>query len=237
MLAGLGVTAPEALAVEVPACGDVLFVGVRGSGQNVGMGSENLDLLRALVDGPEEITAYPLPYRASPVTTFVKPASGRADYLRSVRRGVRALEKLLRERTRDCPDERLVLSGFSQGAMVIHRVLQRARPATLEHIAAVALMADGDRAPGDRAVRVGSAPAAGRGVAQAYAGTFEARRAPLPAGPAVFSLCSRYDLVCDFTPLHRHSGPLFVTGFLVHLGYGRAEIEPLAVRIQRALAR
>ncbi|MBL7256938.1 cutinase family protein [Paractinoplanes lichenicola] len=223
--------------MESPACGDVLFVGVRGSGQNVGMGNENLDLFRALIDGPEEITAYPLPYRASPVSTFVKPGSGRADYLRSVGRGVRALERLLEQRTRDCPDERLVLSGFSQGAMVIHRVLQRARPATLEHIVAVALMADGDRTPGDRAVRLGSAAPEGRGIAQTYAGTLRARRTPLPAWPAVFSLCSRYDLVCDFTPLHLHNGAMLATGFLVHLGYGPAEIGPLAQRVQRALAR
>ena len=57
--------------------------------------------------------------------------------------------------TKQCPNTKVVLAGYSQGAMVIHRNLQDL--ADDPHVAAALLIADGDRLPVDTTIKMGSA--------------------------------------------------------------------------------
>src|SRR5262249_61456752 len=66
-----------------------------------------------------------------------------------------------------CPASKVVLAGYSQGAMVVHRNLQAL--ADSPNVAAALLVADGDRLPGDSVITIGSVtatPGKGKGVAQ-----------------------------------------------------------------------
>ena len=53
-----------------------------------------------------------------------------------------------------CPTTKVVLAGYSQGAMVVHRNLQAL--AASPNLAASLLIADGDRLPNDTTVNIGS---------------------------------------------------------------------------------
>ena len=49
--------------------------------------------------------------------------NGVIDYVISIDYGVRALKSLIQEQALDCPDQEFILSGYSQGAMVVHIAL------------------------------------------------------------------------------------------------------------------
>ena len=49
--------------------------------------------------------------------------NGVIDYVISIDYGVRALKSLIKEQALDCPDQEFILSGYSQGAMVVHIAL------------------------------------------------------------------------------------------------------------------
>jgi len=68
-----------------------------------------------------------------------------ADYFSSIYEGVNLTVEMILDERRNCPTEKIVLSGYSQGALVIHialRQLAEADPAALNAIAGVALIAD-----------------------------------------------------------------------------------------------
>lgn len=100
-----------------------------------------------------------------------------------------------------CPQQQLVLAGYSQGAMAMHRALVtlEQRPAVADRIAATVLVGDGYRPPGTRArALVGEprAPRSGQGVAT----LFNTPPADLPGvgSPVrVWQVCVRGDVVCD----------------------------------------
>lgn len=102
-----------------------------------------------------------------------------------------------------CPDQQLVLAGYAQGAMAVHRALLalQAQPGVYDRVAAVALVSDGYRLPGaPRRSLVGSprAPRAGRGIST----VFNTPPAALPqtGSPVrVWQVCARGDLVCDIS--------------------------------------
>ena len=92
-------------------CPDVYFVGVRGSGQEVGVGPELSDLYRQTVDehgGDIELVALDYPALQSPLDA--------SAYRESVLAGAAALPEALDALPCDSP---VVVAGFSQGAHVI----------------------------------------------------------------------------------------------------------------------
>jgi Cutinase len=120
--------------------------------------------------------------------------------MHSVDAGVAALASQYTAFTQQCPATEVVLVGYSQGAMVVHRNLQAL--ADNPNVAAALLIADGDRLPGDNVVSVGSATAVadkGKGVAQDWPILAHApAKLPLTIGSRTVSVCDLGDAVCDY---------------------------------------
>lgn len=236
-------------------CADVLVLGASGSGERstgqadlgptleafrrayavAGRGSGRT--VEALYVGRE--TAAPRQLR--------DPVSPRGSVIRSSSRSsVRAWEgDLAGDTTRIldaltaarslCPDQQIVLAGYSQGAMAVHATLTRlaARPQVFGRVVAAVLVADGHRVAGTQA-RLAGAPAARRGAL----GVHGLRLAPVPDVPAdgwavpVWSVCSRDDLVCQV------SDSPFAAAAAVHRSYAAGAGTPALERVaQRVWAR
>jgi alpha-beta hydrolase superfamily lysophospholipase len=107
-------------------------------------------------------------------------------------RAAGALGRFLRERAGHCPAERVILAGYSAGAVVVGDVLQMVPPQALaaERVAAAVLLADPEFNPAD---------------VHTAAGTFDARYGGSPRRPAfprplasrIRSYCRRQDIVCQ----------------------------------------
>ena len=90
-----------------------------------------------------------------------------AGFMSSVDAGTAALGGQYASFAARCPGSKVVLAGYSQGAMVVHRNLHAL--AASPNLAASLLIADGDRLPDDPTVNIGSVtavPDRGLGVAQ-----------------------------------------------------------------------
>jgi Cutinase len=125
---------------------------------------------------------------------------GWAGFMSSVDAGTAALRAQYASFAQRCPGSKVVLAGYSQGAMVVHRNLQAL--ADSPNVAAALLVADGDRLPDDSVITVGSvtaAPGNGKGAAQDWPILAHApARLPLTIGSRAISVCDRGDAVCDY---------------------------------------
>ena len=107
-------------------CYDVLMLNVAGSGQP-GTRGEQLDSLSTRLE--TKLTGIGGPYRSFRSVYLDYPALpvsalwGDGDYFASIDTGVANLKAFLNSRSAQCPDEKLVLAGYSQGALVISIVL------------------------------------------------------------------------------------------------------------------
>jgi cutinase len=205
----------EPLAAPTAACGDYHWIGAAGSGQrtatglydaNAGMGdvmyASYQQMATALAASGKTMTAEAVQYPAAPV-----PADGGIGgwltFLGSVKDGTAATAKQFAAFTAQCPDTKVVLAGYSQGAMVIHRNLYAL--ADDPHVAAALLVADGDRLPVDTTLAMGSTavlPGKGMGVAQDHSFLASTNTSKLPPeiGARTVSVCDIGDPVCDFDP-------------------------------------
>ncbi len=128
---------------------------------------------------------------------------GWLDFLGSVDDGTDAVATQFKEFTERCPDTKVVLAGYSQGAMVVHRNLYDL--ADDPHVAAALLIADGDRLPADTTIALGSAAGTadrGKGVAQEHSFLASTNTSMLPPaiGARTVSVCDAGDPVCDYDP-------------------------------------
>ena len=224
-----------ATAAPLQPCKDVALVGVKGSGEDAnsrdGVGPtvgtawsmieqavSDLDYAYVAIPYPAEgvDTMYPTKLQvaglatgpgnaALAVTTWYKTKV--TTFLRSIDAGVGTLDTAIDLRSRNCEDESIVLVGYSQGAAVIHRYLNRLEDRqdwdVMDRIAAVVLISDPDRVPGSREQSLGGASIGAQGVAY-YAGSVKlapARRdIPADLADVTVSVCMKRDIVCDFTP-------------------------------------
>ncbi|CRZ16157.1 cutinase family protein [Mycolicibacterium neworleansense] len=235
-LVGAGAVAGAALigltgqAAASPGCPDLHWIGVAGSGErddptvDAGMGRVVYNSLRDLSvwvqqDG-RTMTAESVAYPAVAV-----PADGDllgwGGFMSSVDAGVAALGNQYAAFTQQCPSSKVVLAGYSQGAMVVHRNL--AALAASPNLAAALLVADGDRLPADPTVNLGTATAvvgAGKGVAQDWPILAHAP-GPLPpsVGSRTISVCDRGDAVCDYD---EDAEEVTAHAIAVHTSYARA---------------
>ena len=88
-------------------------------------------------------------------------------FIGSVDVGATELGKQYEAFVQQCPTSKVVLAGYSQGAMVVHRNLHTL--AASPNLAAALLVADGDRLPEDPTLNLGTAsgiPERGKGAAQ-----------------------------------------------------------------------
>jgi hypothetical protein len=220
---------PASWQPAIVTCSDYLVIGARGSseapvgdppvftGNESGFGQRNLaayegfkSSMEAAGVGSSQLTTLGLHY---PAVGISLPLFIREEYLQSVAAGEEELISELEALTAECPKERVVLVGYSQGALVIHlalRTLAVSDPSLLtsEHLAGVMLIADPARVP-HGAETVWEAPevqaAAGSAVAGA-SGVWTAAAArgagPLPSSVkgGTISFCAYHDIVCAPTP-------------------------------------
>jgi hypothetical protein len=219
-----GTAGPHAAAAEVHAaahvttgCKQVVFVGARGSGE-YGPGSDHwprgrsaedphglggtvssayLRLVRDLADR-RSVQVVSVPYPAARVATLLHDPS---QYFRGLVGAVTWTKNYLTSQARSCPSQRIVLAGFSQGAMVMHRVLHElgdtaAGRQILSRVSAAILAGDGDQVPNDSQERFGTAALNARGVGQAFRTISHSSRTGFSSnvGTRVFSVCNRHDI-------------------------------------------
>lgn len=222
----LGLTAGVANAE--PACPDVHWIGAAGSGQrdgdltaDAGMGptvyQSLLDLQRYLQRDGRTMTAEAVEYPATAV-----PEDGGlmdwAGFMSSVDAGAAALGAQYAAFVQRCPTTKVVLAGYSQGAMVVHRNLQALGASP--NLAASLLVADGDRLPEDTTLNIGSVttvPGAGKGVAQDWPILAHAPQIlPAHIGSRTISVCELGDAVCDYDPDAEEVSPIATA---IHTSY------------------
>ncbi|KUH94778.1 cutinase [Mycolicibacterium acapulense] len=202
-----------ASAQAAPGCPDVHWFGAAGSGQrdgdlssNAGMGDDiyqsYLDVQQLVTADGRTMTAEAVAYPAIAVPDDDGGVGEWLGFMGSVDTGAAALESQYTAFTQRCPESKVVLAGYSQGAMVVHRNLHAA--GTNPNVVAALLIADGDRLPADPTINIGSVssvPGAGKGVAQDWP---ILAHAPKPLPPAIgartISVCELGDAVCDYDP-------------------------------------
>ncbi len=223
----VGLTAGTANAA--PGCPDVHWMGAAGSGErteydmaaNGGMGQivyqSYQTLQQQLAAEGRTITAEAVNYPATDVPADAGIGDW-LDYMGSVDAGTNALGAQYAAFTAQCPDTKVVLAGYSQGAMAVHRNLLAigADP----NLAAALLIADGDRHPDDTTVNIGSAstdPEKTGGAAQDWPILAHAP-ALLPAniGVRTISVCDAGDAVCDYDP---DADEVSATAVAIHTSY------------------
>ncbi len=119
--------------LEQLACQDVLVVGVRGSGEEAPWGATVggvADSLTQRLSG--DVRSVYLDYPAVDPHTLgaheleahvLESVAPSTDYFESVDAGREELRRVLQHSAERCPDQAVVLAGFSQGAQVITRAL------------------------------------------------------------------------------------------------------------------
>ncbi|GFG52156.1 cutinase [Mycolicibacterium agri] len=221
------------VANAAPGCPDVHWMGAAGSGERTpaevaayeGMGrviyQSYQELAAQLEEEGRTITAEAVNYPAKDVPIDAGVLDW-ADYMGSVDTGTAALGGQYAAFTAQCPETKVVLAGYSQGAMVVHRNLHAigAHP----NLAAALLIADGDRIPDDTTVNIGSAstdPEKTGGAAQDWPILAHAP-AKLPAniGVRTISVCDAGDAVCDYDPDVDEVSPAAVA---IHTSYTTAD--------------
>ena len=211
-------------------CAQVLFVGARGTGEQ-GPGSPNWNgkgdglggpvhsLYTALAQdlgGLRSIQKVPVVYDSSSVQTLL---TNPAQYFANLQAGVTWTFTFLSQQATQCPNQQIVLAGYSQGAMVMHRVLHELGTAILSRVSAAVLIADGDQVPNDTDVtRYGTAPLSAEGIGlvlPALSGSSTATFSTA-VGSLVLSVCNTGDIVCDANAVPSDFNP---AGVAVHLNY------------------
>lgn len=184
----LGTPAPGASAEPCP---DVEVVFARGTGEPPGVGGVGqafVDAVRSQAAG-KSVSVYPVNYAAS------GDFGNTTAFAQTVIDGVRDAASHVQATAANCPDTRIVLGGYSQGAAVAGFVTSAQVPAGVpaasvpeplptdvaDHVAAVALFGK----PSDAWTNRYGAPAIT--IGPAYAGK-------------TTELCAQGDTICDGTP-------------------------------------
>lgn len=226
-------------AAAAPACADYHWIGAAGSGQrdgagltaNGGMGrvvyQSYLQLRDQLAANGQTIDAEAVNYPAAPVP-LEGGLGGWLDFLGSVKDGTSAAEEQFEAFTAQCPNTKVVLAGYSQGAMVIHRNLYDL--ADDPHVAAALLIADGDRLPVDTTIDLGSTaivPGTGQGVGQehSFLASTDTSKLPPEIGARTISVCDIGDPVCDYNP---DTTELSAADLAIHTSYAPTASGPHA---------
>lgn len=106
------VTSNQAGAESAADCADVHVITARGSTERPGEGSMAALVSQIVESSEQTVSRAAVDYPATLV-----------NYRRSSAQGVTALTAQLTDQVRECPDQKIVLTGFSQGAHVVLDVL------------------------------------------------------------------------------------------------------------------
>lgn len=196
LLAGSLLTLSPTAARASGACTDVQFIGVRGSGENPpdpsehGMGAlvgPMADKAAALATDGATVSFYGLPYTAASADTGVF----NGNYYRSEAQGESMLKSYLDSTVAACPDMKLVVMGYSQGAQVAGNVVAAESASVWTRIAALVMFGDPHFNP-QAAYDQGTYDPRDRGLAGArslsdFSGRYD----------KVGSWCNQNDLICQ----------------------------------------
>ena len=230
---------PNESAVTQP-CKKYLVVGLRGSSETDGfgttvqtavaemetqLGADNI--ARIAIERPDYPSAsVPIPSAATIAALLFTPTAPAAianylskfrPYIQSLADGSDALYQVLQRRTVQC-NEVVLLAGYSQGAMAVHRTLldlqANDQTTVLNRVAGAVLIADGDRRKDDNMNTYGSAGLQFQGITHTYnLGSARSARFGRSMRTKIFSVCNTLDIVCD------HKAPTsFVSGGKTHTG-------------------
>ena len=224
-----------------PGCPDVHWIGAAGSGERVGadlttydgmgrvINTSLHDLSSQLQRDGRTVTAEAVEYPAVAVPDDDGGVGEWLGFMGSVDTGAAALGQQYEAFVQRCPTSKVVLAGYSQGAMVVHRNLQAL--AASPNLAAVLLIADGDRRPEDPTLNLGTAsgiPERGKGVAQDWP---ILAHAPAPLAPEIaartISVCDLNDAVCDYTEDAEDTEAAYARRVAVHTSYGVGKTQGL----------
>lgn len=234
MVGGAFIGLSSGVAGAQSTCPDVHWIGAAGSGERTGtdltaysgMGRviyQSLgDLSSELQQEGRTITAEAVDYPAVPVPAQDGGIGEWLGFMGSVDAGTKALGEQYAAFAAQCPTSKVVLAGYSQGAMVVHRNIQAL--AANPNVAAVLLIADGDRRPDDPTLNLGTAsgiPERGKGVAQDWP---ILAHAPAQLTPDIaartISVCNLNDAVCDYVEDSDDSTAAYARRVSVHTSYG-----------------
>lgn len=204
-----------------PWCKDYLIVGVAGSGQE-GYGTEvgtAVAHLKQKIAPPLEVREIILDYPAAGIEVLLKDltievASGNWDYFESVGAGHVELVRQLGAASIECPNERWILVGYSQGALVINQAASSFSN-DANRIFGVLLIGNPTRSPfGQIAERQNFGNAApGFGISVAIP-AYRANYYPWELEHLTTEVCMEADPVCDYmTWFTSNIGPF---GYTVH---------------------
>jgi len=232
-------------------CADVLFVGVRGSGQEEalddGFGAQVNSVRQGFLheltvqESSATVRSHAFDYHAADIDVFPLTAHNNTDFLQSVQGGIERLSALLRSHQSACPHEKVVLAGYSQGALVAHGAVQ-ASPEQHSRIAALLLISD--PAINTDLANLGNTERAGTGAFDLFV---QGAQPVFEEGleDRSFNLCNNRDIVCDASAVgdrllhawavatHRpHTGFLLIlwevsNAYGTHTAYGEAELRSL----------
>lgn len=183
-------------------CADILFVGIRGSGQSEYLASGFGPEISVARDGfmsalPEGVTVreVALDYEALSVPNIaVVDFALENAFIESVLGGVDELVGVLLDSYMHCEDERWVVAGYSQGAWVAHMALSSISGVGPERLGALMLVANPGRTPLQQFELLGTAQIPGSGVGQLFAGINPMRSWMVDRA---VQFCDVGDLVCD----------------------------------------
>lgn len=192
VVAGLASVAGWAPRASAQPCADVEVVFARGTGEPSGVGGIGqafVDALRPQVGG-RSFEVYPVNYQAS------ADFSSSTEFALTVIDGIRDASAHVESTSANCPNTKIVLGGFSQGAAVagfttsavvppgvpVEAVPAPMPPGVADHVAAVVLFGK----PSDNWLTSAGAP-------------------PITIGPRyvpkTIDLCASGDTICDGTPV------------------------------------
>jgi Cutinase len=235
----IGLTAGTAQAA--PGCPDVHWIGAAGSGERSGTDLTTYNGMGRVVDASlndlaaelqrdgRTITAEAVDYPAVPVPDEDGGVGQWLGFMGSVDAGTATLANQYNAFVAQCPTSKVVLAGYSQGAMVVHRNL--AALGASPNLAAALLIADGDRLPADPTFNLGTAsgiPERGKGVAQDWPILAHAPAALAPEiGARTISVCNLNDEVCDYNEDADDSKAAYARRVAIHTSYGVSQTQGL----------
>ncbi|MBJ7339334.1 cutinase family protein [Mycolicibacterium sp.] len=189
--AGAALSVTAAPSASAAPCSDVALVFARGTGEAPGVGGVGqsyVDALRAQL-GTRTLDVYPVNYAAS------GDFENREAFASTVIDGVRDAGAHVQSTAENCPNTKIVLGGYSQGAIVAGYVTANQVPAGVPASAAPAPL------PASVSDKVAAVTLFGTPSAE-FLKTYDAPE--LNIGPnysaKTLELCAQGDAICDGTP-------------------------------------
>lgn len=193
---------PSNIECCIKTCPEYFVVGVRGSNEGPGdTGNSGIDAMGFTVAQLIGVASKIIPAANTEYVGIPYPAQllPIAQYPISVQQGVETLVTTLKAEFAKCPDAKIGVAGYSQGANVVNDALHslESDTAILDNIKAVLLLADPENDPNqnyDVFITLDGLPA----TVTAYQGILGAQILPSQVRGVTSSFCLQGDIVCDF---------------------------------------